>query len=67
LPLNLFSKCSNYLKRDNTSYEYMLHINSIKQIEDIDTIENSFKDLRKTKRSQWCNDCHCTQLYDKFE
>lgn len=50
-----------------TSYEYMLHINSIKQIEDIDTIENSFKDLRKTKRSQWCNDCHCTQLYDKFE
>ena len=50
-----------------TSYEYMLHIDSIKKIEDINKVEEYFKDLRKSKRSHWCDDCHCTQLYNKFE
>ncbi len=50
-----------------TSYEYMFNINSIKEIEDIDKVQEYFKDLRKSKRSHWCDDCHCTQMYDKFE
>jgi MoaA/NifB/PqqE/SkfB family radical SAM enzyme len=50
-----------------TSYEYKLHINEIKSVEDIENAGEYFKNLRKTTRSRWCEDCHCTQLYDKFE
>lgn len=50
-----------------TSYEYKLHINSINTVEDIYSSEKYFAKLRKSKRSKWCDDCHCTQLYNKFE
>jgi len=50
-----------------TSYEYKYHINKIKNIETIDEIQNYFKTLRITNRSHWCDNCHCTQIYDKFE
>jgi radical SAM protein with 4Fe4S-binding SPASM domain len=50
-----------------TSYEYKLHSDSIQSVEDIRKSEEHFSNLRKTNRSHWCDDCHCTQLYDKFE
>lgn len=50
-----------------TTYEYMLHINSILEIDDIDKAQEYFRDIRKSKPSNWCDDCHCTQLYNKFE
>lgn len=50
-----------------TSYEYKLHINSIKTIQDINRVEDSFRKQILTSRSKWCNDCHCTQLYQKFD
>ncbi len=50
-----------------TTYEYMESINNIKKTEDIDKIEESFRKMRKENKSKWCLDCHCTQMYDKFE
>ncbi len=50
-----------------TTYEYMLNINSIKNADEIDKVEEYFKEQREKKRSKWCDDCHCTQIYDKFE
>lgn len=50
-----------------TTYEYMENINNIKEIDDIDKIEESFRKMRKNGKSKWCSDCHCTQMYDKFE
>lgn len=50
-----------------TSYEYKLHINTIKTYEDIENTQDYFSELRMTNRSRWCDDCHCTQFYDKFK
>ena len=50
-----------------TSYEYRYDIRTIKSADDIPKVENYFRELRKTCRSHWCNDCYCTQVYDKFE
>lgn len=57
----LISPCSY------TTYEYMLPIQSIKSIEDVDSVQNYFEELRTTKRSVWCDDCHCTQMHNKFD
>ncbi len=50
-----------------TSYEYKASINGIKTFEDIDRLQQYFEHMRKTSRSRWCDDCHCTQLYKKFD
>lgn len=50
-----------------TSYEYKYDIKKINTPEDIKQIEQYFKELRQCKRSKWCDDCYCTQVYDKFE
>ena len=50
-----------------TSYEYKYDIKKINTPEDIKQIEQYFKELRQYKRSKWCDDCYCTQVYDKFE
>jgi len=49
-----------------TSYEYMLPLSSIQSVEDISNVETVFSELRHSNRSHWCDDCHCTQLFDKF-
>jgi MoaA/NifB/PqqE/SkfB family radical SAM enzyme len=49
-----------------TSHEYRVHINDIVSARDIDTVEEMFKKYRLTARSRWCDDCHCTQVNDKF-
>lgn len=56
----LISPCSY------TSYEYAIEIDSIRSPEDIDAVEASFRQKRSESRSRFCNDCHCTQLFDKF-
>lgn len=50
-----------------TSYEYKLHINDIKTADDIAGAEEVFRGMRRENRSKWCDNCHCTQVYDKFE
>lgn len=49
-----------------TSYEYAVDIDSIHAPAEIDTVENVFRAMRASRRSKFCDDCHCTQLYDKF-
>jgi sulfatase maturation enzyme AslB (radical SAM superfamily) len=50
-----------------TSYEYKLHINDIEAIDDIDNAAEIFRSMRLKNRSKWCDNCHCTQVYKKFE
>ena len=50
-----------------TSYEYQFPIADIRSPEDIPKVEQYFRDLRSTCRSEWCDNCFCTQVYDKFE
>ena len=49
-----------------TSYEYAIEIDSLRFPEDIDAVEASFRQKRSESRSRFCDDCHCTQLFDKF-
>ena len=49
-----------------TTYEYKYDIKWIKEISDIEKVEEFFKEQRAEKRSKWCSDCHCTQVYNKF-
>lgn len=49
-----------------TSYEYMYNTGKIQTPEDVMKVEAYFRKLRKEKRSDWCSDCYCTQVYDKF-
>lgn len=50
-----------------TSYEYIYDIKEIIGPADINNAEEYFRQVRKSNRSKWCNDCYCTQVYDKFE
>lgn len=50
-----------------TTYEYEFPISDIRSVEDIPKVEQYFRDLRKNSRSDWCDNCFCTQVYDKFE
>lgn len=50
-----------------TSYEYKFDTKDIKSADDIDNVERYYRELRKTNRSKWCDNCFCTQVYDKFE
>lgn len=50
-----------------TSYEYKLDTREIKCTEDLARAEEFFRKCRSEKRSKWCGDCCCTQVYDKFE
>lgn len=50
-----------------TSYEYMYDTKRINEPEDIADVEQYFRELRQCNRSKWCDDCYCTQVYDKFE
>ena len=47
-----------------TSYEHKFDIRSIKSVSDIARVGEFFG---KCPRSSWCDDCYCTQVYDKFE
>lgn len=49
-----------------TSYEYIYNIKEINGPNDIDNVEKYFREIRNSYRSKWCNDCYCTQIYDKF-
>jgi len=49
-----------------TTYEYMVPISDIKSWDTIDKVEERFRKFRETQRSKWCDDCFCTQVYDKF-
>lgn len=50
-----------------TSYEYMYDLRKINCPADIDRVEEYFREMRRSCRSKWCDDCFCTQVYDKFE
>lgn len=50
-----------------TSYEYKLDTKEIKSAEDFAKAEEFFRKCRSERRSKWCGDCCCTQVYDKFE
>lgn len=50
-----------------TSYEYKLDTKEIKCAEDFARAEEYFRQCRSERRSRWCDDCYCTQVYDKFE
>lgn len=50
-----------------TSYEYKYDIKNINELEDIARVEQYFRKLRQCSRSNWCEDCYCTQVYDKFD
>lgn len=50
-----------------TSYEYMYSTKNIVCVDNIDKVEDYFRVKRKNSRSHWCDDCYCTQVYDKFE
>ena len=42
------------------------NLKRIHGISDIEKVEEFFKEQRAEKRSKWCSDCHCTQVYNKF-
>jgi MoaA/NifB/PqqE/SkfB family radical SAM enzyme len=50
-----------------TSYEYMYSTKNIVCVNDVNKVEDYFREKRKINRSHWCDDCYCTQVYDKFE
>lgn len=50
-----------------TTYEYKYDIKKVKTVEDFEKVEKYFREQRRTCRSKWCDDCFCTQVYDKFE
>lgn len=50
-----------------TSYEYQFPIWDIRSPEDVPKVEQYFRSLRMSRRSEWCNNCFCTQVYEKFE
>lgn len=50
-----------------TTYEYMYDTKKIICADDIGNVEKYFRRVRKSNRSNWCDDCYCTQVYDKFE
>lgn len=49
-----------------TSYEYKFPTSEIRTPEDFDRAEAFFRRCRCEARSKWCDDCFCTQVYDKF-
>ncbi len=57
----LISPCSY------TSYEYKFNTKNIRATADIDQVETYFREQRVLNRSKWCDDCYCTQVYDKFQ
>jgi MoaA/NifB/PqqE/SkfB family radical SAM enzyme len=50
-----------------TSYEYMYNTKNVLCIEDVNKVEEYLREQRNNSRSHWCDDCYCTQVYDKFE
>lgn len=50
-----------------TSYEYKFDTGEITCAEDFARVEEYFRRCRSERRSKWCDDCYCTQVYDKFE
>ena len=50
-----------------TSYEYKFDTKEIRSVGDFARAEEFFRLCRKNSRSKWCDDCYCTQVYDKFE
>lgn len=56
----LISPCSY------TSYEYAVDIDLLSTIGDLDCVELKFRAERESARSRFCDDCHCTQVHDKF-
>ncbi len=50
-----------------TTYEYKYAIRDVKETEDFGKVEEYFREQRRCCRSKWCDDCFCTQVYDKFE
>lgn len=50
-----------------TSYEYKYDIRDIRSPDDLIKVEKAFRQWRQSARSKWCDDCFCTQVYDKFE
>ena len=50
-----------------TSYEYKFDTKEITRPEDFARAEEFFRKCRSECRSKWCDDCCCTQVYDKFE
>lgn len=57
----LISPCSY------TTYEYAVNIATLSDTPAIDAVEQRFRHMRTQARSKFCDDCHCTQLYDKFQ
>ena len=49
-----------------TSYQYAVPLAAIDSVAAIDDTETRFRELRCHTRSPFCDDCHCTQLHDKF-
>lgn len=56
----LISPCSY------TSYEYAVALGSLSTVSDLDSVEQKFRSARSSARSRFCDDCHCTQIHDKF-
>ena len=50
-----------------TSYEYKFDTKDIRCAEDFARVEEYFRQCRSCQRSNRCDDCYCTQVYDKFE
>ena len=50
-----------------TTYEYKYELCKVKEAEDFGKVEAYFREQRRCCRSKWCDDCFCTQVYDKFE
>jgi len=49
-----------------TSREYRLPTNTLQTIHDIDHAKRAFREMRKCRRSHWCEDCRSTQNHEKF-
>ena len=49
-----------------TSYEYKLPTTALQNTSDLDGSKEFFRKAQKESRSNWCDDCHCTQNNDKF-
>ena len=56
----LISPCSY------TTYEYAVALDSLSSVGDLDSVEQRFRSARSAARSRFCDDCHCTQVHDKF-
>ena len=52
---------------DATSSEYSISTKEISSAADIDQIKIKFREMRQAKKSLRCGDCHCTQVFGKFD